>query len=118
MRERKLPSNAVLILASLAEGDRHGYAIRKDVAHRTGDEVTLGVTTLYRLLSQLLDEGLVEESPQHRVDIRTAKTDDRPADALLIRPDAHIAWAAATDEPADTAAPSLREALSSWFGTP
>jgi hypothetical protein len=52
---------------------------------------------------------------QHRVDIRTAKTDDRPADALLIRPDAHIAWAATLDEPAG---PSLREALSRWFGAP
>ena len=55
---------------------------------------------------------------QHRIDIRTAETDHRPADALLIRPDAHIAWAAATDEPADTAAPALREALSRWFGAP
>ncbi|MET9670608.1 FAD-dependent monooxygenase [Streptomyces sp. NPDC006475] len=55
---------------------------------------------------------------QHRIDIHTAKTDHRPADAILIRPDAHIAWAAFTDEPADTAAPALREALSYWFGTP
>jgi 2-polyprenyl-6-methoxyphenol hydroxylase-like FAD-dependent oxidoreductase len=55
---------------------------------------------------------------QHRIDIRTARTGHRPADALLIRPDAHIAWAAATGEPAGTAAPALREALSRWFGTP
>ncbi|MFQ6331635.1 FAD-dependent monooxygenase [Nocardia sp. CWNU-33] len=55
---------------------------------------------------------------QHRIEIRTAKTDDRPADALLIRPDAHIAWAATIDEPADTAALALREALSGWFGAP
>ena len=55
---------------------------------------------------------------QHRVDIHTAATDDRPADALLIRPDAHIAWAATIDEPTDTAAPALREAFSGWFGTP
>ena len=55
---------------------------------------------------------------QHRIDIHTAETDHRPADALLIRPDAHIAWAATTGEPADTAAPALREALSCWFGTP
>src|SRR3989454_451854 len=54
---------------------------------------------------------------QHRVDIHTAETDHRPADALLIRPDAHIAWAATIDEPTDTAVPALREALSSWFGT-
>jgi hypothetical protein len=55
---------------------------------------------------------------QHRVDIYTAETDHRPADALLIRPDAYIAWAAASGEPAGTAAPALREALSGWFGTP
>ncbi|WAL69692.1 FAD-dependent monooxygenase [Amycolatopsis cynarae] len=55
---------------------------------------------------------------QHRIDIHIAETDHRPADALLIRPDAHIAWAATTGEPADTAAPALREALSGWFGTP
>ncbi|MEV7025487.1 FAD-dependent oxidoreductase, partial [Kitasatospora sp. NPDC093558] len=54
---------------------------------------------------------------QHRVDIRTAKTDRPPADLLLIRPDAHIAWAVAVDEPADIAVPALREALAHWFGT-
>jgi 2-polyprenyl-6-methoxyphenol hydroxylase-like FAD-dependent oxidoreductase len=54
---------------------------------------------------------------QPRVDIHTAETDHRPADALLIRPDAHIAWAATVDEPTDTAVPALREALSHWFGT-
>jgi len=55
---------------------------------------------------------------QHRVDIHTAATDQRPADALLIRPDAHVAWAATIDEPTDTARLALRQALSTWFGTP
>jgi 2-polyprenyl-6-methoxyphenol hydroxylase-like FAD-dependent oxidoreductase len=55
---------------------------------------------------------------QHRIDIHSAKTDRRPADAVLIRPDAHIAWAATVDERADSAAPALREALSRWFGAP
>ena len=55
---------------------------------------------------------------RHRVDIRTARTDHPSADAVLIRPDACIAWAAAADEPAGTAEPALREALSGWFGTP
>jgi len=55
---------------------------------------------------------------QDRVDIHTAQTGQPPADALLIRPDAHIAWAAAAGEPAGTATPALREALSRWFGTP
>ena len=53
-----------------------------------------------------------------RVEIHTAETDHRPADAVLIRPDAYVAWAASIDEPADTAGPALREALSHWFGAP
>jgi 2-polyprenyl-6-methoxyphenol hydroxylase-like FAD-dependent oxidoreductase len=53
-----------------------------------------------------------------RVDIHTAATDDRPADSLLIRPDAHIAWAATAHESADTAGPALRDALHRWFGDP
>lgn len=55
---------------------------------------------------------------QHRIDIHTADTDHRPVDALLIRPDAHIAWAATIDEPTDSAVLALRAALSGWFGTP
>ena len=59
----KYPSyTGVLILASLADGDRHGYAIKKDIADRSGGEVRLGSTTLYRLLGQLLDEGLIEDA--------------------------------------------------------
>jgi DNA-binding PadR family transcriptional regulator len=57
-----MPTAAVLILSSLAEGPRHGYAVRKDIGRRSGEEITPGITTLYRLLKQLLDDGLVEES--------------------------------------------------------
>jgi 2-polyprenyl-6-methoxyphenol hydroxylase-like FAD-dependent oxidoreductase len=53
-----------------------------------------------------------------RVDVVGATVDDRPADALLIRPDAVIAWAARVDEPGETAVPALREALTTWFGVP
>lgn len=53
--------HSLLILASLAEGERHGYAIKKDVARRTDGEVRLGSTSLYRLLAQLLDDGLIAE---------------------------------------------------------
>jgi 2-polyprenyl-6-methoxyphenol hydroxylase-like FAD-dependent oxidoreductase len=58
------------------------------------------------------------EDWQPRIDVHTAETDQRPADALLIRPDAHIAWATTVDEPTGTAVPALRQALSGWFGTP
>jgi DNA-binding PadR family transcriptional regulator len=56
------PYNALLILASLADADRHGYAIKKDIVERSGGQTTLGSTTLYRLLGQLLDRGLIEEA--------------------------------------------------------
>ena len=73
------------------------------------------------VLLDLADRADLRETArdwEHRIDIHTAEADHRPADALLIRPDAHIAWAATIDEPTDTAAPALREALSGWFGTP
>lgn len=58
-----LAAHALLILASLADAERHGYAIKKDIAQRTGGDVRLGSTTLYRLLGRLLDDALIEESP-------------------------------------------------------
>ena len=71
MTDTPLAPNAVLILSTLVDGYRHGYAIRKDVEARTDGAVRLGVTTLYRLLRQLLQAGLVEESterPEARFD--------------------------------------------------
>ena len=53
---------------------------------------------------------------QDRVKIVSATTRERPGDALLIRPDAYVAWAARVDEPASSATVGLREALAQWFG--
>ena len=49
------------VLMCLAEGDRHGYRILKDVAARTGGRVELSTGTLYGIIKRLLDEGLVTE---------------------------------------------------------
>jgi DNA-binding PadR family transcriptional regulator len=49
---------AVLILTSLAGGDRHGYALIRDVEEFAG--VTLGPGTLYAALSRLESRGLIE----------------------------------------------------------
>jgi 2-polyprenyl-6-methoxyphenol hydroxylase-like FAD-dependent oxidoreductase len=93
-----------------------------DLALRTGEGTTSVAGLMHTARPILLDlagrRDLRETARdwQHRVDIRTAEADQRPADAILIRPDACVAWAAATGEPASTAAPALREALSSWFG--
>lgn len=49
------------ILLALVDGDRHGYAIMKEVADRTAGEVRLGPGTLYGSLKRLLEGGLVDE---------------------------------------------------------
>jgi 2-polyprenyl-6-methoxyphenol hydroxylase-like FAD-dependent oxidoreductase len=51
-----------------------------------------------------------------RVDTVTASTADRPAAAILIRPDGYVAWAADTFDPAAEA--GLQAALRRWFGGP
>ena len=62
MSEKPLSAVAVLALSSLADGPRHGYAVKQDVAARSGGDVRPGATSLYRTLWQLLDDGLIAES--------------------------------------------------------
>lgn len=50
------------ILVALAEGERHGYAIMRQVAEDTGASLQLGPGTLYGCLQRMLTAGLVEES--------------------------------------------------------
>jgi DNA-binding PadR family transcriptional regulator len=49
------------ILLALVDGERHGYAIMKEVTTRTEGAVRLGPGTLYGALKRLLEAGLVEE---------------------------------------------------------
>jgi DNA-binding PadR family transcriptional regulator len=60
------------VLVSLAETDRHGYAILKDIADRTAGRVTLSTGTLYGIIKRLLGEGLVAEARRRPA----AKDDD------------------------------------------
>ena len=61
--DRFLPLTAVVfeILLALAPGERHGYEIMQDVERRTDGRIVLHPGTLYRALSRLLDQGLIEE---------------------------------------------------------
>jgi len=52
------------VLLALAEEDRHGYAILKEVELRTGGQVRLSTGTLYGIIKRLLAEGLIEELRQ------------------------------------------------------
>lgn len=72
-------------------------------------------------LLDLADRGDLREPARHwgeRLDVVSATLDERPADALLILPDARIAWAAAVHEPGETAVSALREAATTWLGHP
>lgn len=55
---------AFYILITLADGDRHGYAIMQEVSKRSGDTVRLGPGTLYGAISRLLRDGLIEETEE------------------------------------------------------
>ena len=52
------------ILLALADGDKHGYAILKEVSRRTGGKVVLRAGTLYPVIRRLVDDDLIAESAQ------------------------------------------------------
>ena len=58
---RSLPLAVFHILVSLADQERHGYAIMQDVHARTDGQLRLGPGTLYGSIKRLLHDGLIEE---------------------------------------------------------
>ena len=71
--DRLLPlSPAVFhILLALADADRHGYAIMRDVDDRTDGVVRIGPGMLYGSIKWLLADAFIEEAP-----VRPRKDDD------------------------------------------
>jgi DNA-binding PadR family transcriptional regulator len=49
------------ILVSLADRERHGYAVMQDVLERTGGALRLSPSSLYVSIRRLLEQGLIEE---------------------------------------------------------
>ncbi len=62
--ESYLPLTPALfhVLLALADGEKHGYVISKEIARRTNDEVRLSAGTLYGIIKRLLEDGFIEES--------------------------------------------------------
>jgi DNA-binding PadR family transcriptional regulator len=52
---------SLLILVSLSDGPKHGYAIMQEVEHGTGRP--MGAGTLYAALARLEEQGLIEPLP-------------------------------------------------------
>ncbi len=50
------------ILLSLAVGERHGYALKREITLRTGGKLKPGPGVLYGSISKMLELGLIEES--------------------------------------------------------
>src|SRR5678815_6156625 len=52
------------ILLSLLDGERHGYALKREIARRTDGKLMLGAGVLYGSISKMLAQGLIEESDE------------------------------------------------------
>jgi PadR family transcriptional regulator, regulatory protein PadR len=61
------------ILAVLADGDLHGYAILAEVRELSDGGVRLGTGTMYGALERLQDNGMVRVAAEDVVDGRTRR---------------------------------------------
>ncbi|HVO63261.1 MAG TPA: PadR family transcriptional regulator [Terriglobales bacterium] len=79
------------ILFVLAEGEKHGYAIMKEVETVSGGQFTMGPGTLYTTIQRLLELGLIEEtstpsgSERRRRCYRLSRTGRKALEAELNR---------------------------------
>ena len=81
------------ILVSLAQGQKHGYAILRDVEELSQGRLRLSTGTLYEALARLLEQDLIartveespgsEEDPVHRGKPRKAYSLTRSGRRLL-----------------------------------
>lgn len=52
------------ILLALADRDLHGYALMKEVEEQSDGRLAPGTGSLYAALQRLMDDGLIDESPE------------------------------------------------------
>ncbi len=52
------------ILLALGDGERHGYALKREILQRSDGRMNLGSGALYGSLNRLLEEGLIVESDE------------------------------------------------------
>ena len=61
---RHISEPVLLILTSLADRPRHGYALMQDIEGLSGGRVRLSTGTLYGALRRLLEDGWIERFEQ------------------------------------------------------
>jgi DNA-binding PadR family transcriptional regulator len=57
-----LPPPIFHMLLALCQGERHGYALKREVLRRTNGKLDLGAGALYGSIARMVERGLVEES--------------------------------------------------------
>jgi len=62
--ERPISEPVFLILVSLADKPRHGYALMKDIEALSEGRVRLSTGTLYGAIRRLLEDGWIERFAQ------------------------------------------------------
>jgi DNA-binding PadR family transcriptional regulator len=60
------------VLLALADEEKHGYAILKEVEQRTAGQVRLSTGTLYGIVKRLLADGWIRDSAIGSTDRRRA----------------------------------------------
>ena len=63
-----LPLPVLHMLLALSEGERQGYALKREILRRTNGKLNLGAGALYGSIARMLERGLIEES-EERPDI-------------------------------------------------
>jgi DNA-binding PadR family transcriptional regulator len=61
---KPLSEPVFLILTSLADRPRHGYALMQDILHISNERVLLSTGTLYGAIRRLLEDSLIERFQQ------------------------------------------------------
>jgi DNA-binding PadR family transcriptional regulator len=69
MKNQTIPYQALTpavfhILLSLSDGEKHGYAIMKDVEFQTNGQLKMGPGTLYGCIKRMLASALIEEAEE------------------------------------------------------
>lgn len=52
------------MLLSLSDGERHGYALKREILQRTKGKLNLGSGALYGNIDRMLEQGWIEESEE------------------------------------------------------
>lgn len=93
-QSQPLRSIELEILITLADGERHGYAIIQEIEARAAGDLRVETGTLYRALRRLLADGLVKPSVRRPAPDTASGHDDERRRYYAITPAGRQAAAA------------------------